>query len=110
MKIENTKNYTLLSSNNNSFEEFEQNFKESYTLFKEKHLFLQLSDSLNITEKNILVFLSFAEQSQKNGTTFVIICSNVDVDKLPETLNIVPTLQEAEDVLEMENIQRDLGF
>jgi hypothetical protein len=34
----------------------------------------------------------------------------VNVDDFPETFNIVPTLVEAEDVIEMENIQRDLGF
>ena len=35
---------------------------------------------------------------------------NVDADDFPETFNIVPTLQEAKDVLEMEEIERELGF
>ena len=32
------------------------------------------------------------------------------MDDFPDNFNIVPTLQEAEDVIEMENIERDLGF
>ena len=31
-------------------------------------------------------------------------------DKIPDELNVVPTLIEAEDLLEMEAIERDLGF
>jgi hypothetical protein len=42
--------------------------------------------------------------------SFVMVKPNIDIDDFPETLNIVPTLQEAEDVLEMEAIERDLGF
>ena len=38
--------------------------------------------------------------SQGSNTTYLI----------DENLNIVPTLQEAEDILEMENIERELGF
>lgn len=110
MLIDNKENYTLLHSGENSFEEFAQTFLKYSNNYTGKHLFLQLSENLNITEENILVFLDYAEQSQKNETTFVVIYSNVDVDKFPETFNIVPTLREAEDILEMENIQRDLGF
>jgi hypothetical protein len=32
------------------------------------------------------------------------------MDDFPENFNIVPTLTEAEDVLEMESMERELGF
>ena len=54
--------------------------------------------------------MKYAEQHQQNGTSFAIVNNNIDVDKFPEWFNIVPTLVEAEDVLEMEAIQRDLGL
>ena len=34
----------------------------------------------------------------------------IDIDDFPESINIVPTLQEAKDIMEMEAIERDLGF
>ena len=42
--------------------------------------------------------------------SFVVIKSGINIDDFPESVNIVPTLQEAEDILEMEAIERDLGF
>lgn len=110
MKIEYKSDYVLVSSDENSFEDFVINFKTKHSEIKENHLFISISKNLNIVEKDIFVFLDYAEQHQQNGTTFVLVCPRVDVDEFPDEFNIVPTLHEAEDVLEMENIQRDLGF
>ncbi|TYP97056.1 hypothetical protein C7447_10569 [Tenacibaculum adriaticum] len=110
MKIEQNSEYIFISSDENSFEDFAANFKEKHSEIKEKHVIVSISANLNIVEKDIFVFLDYAELHQQNGTTFVLVCPRVDVDNFPETFNIVPTLQEAEDILEMENIQRDLGF
>lgn len=111
MKITNTQNYTLISSDHkSSFLDTVSTFKKEYPKLKEKHLFIQLSNNFNIVEKDILVFLRYAMQHQKNGMTFVVIATNFNIDSFPEEFNIVPTLQEAIDVLEFENVQRELGF
>jgi hypothetical protein len=34
----------------------------------------------------------------------------MNADDFPENFNIVPTLIEAEDILEMENMERELGL
>ena len=34
----------------------------------------------------------------------------VDADEVPEEIIVVPTLQEARDIIEMEEIERDLGI
>lgn len=102
--------YILISSDENTYKDFYQNFEEKHADLQENHLIIELSDKFNIVEKDILLFLKYSELHQQNGTTFVIVYSNVDIDELPDSFNVVPTLQEAEDVLEMENIERDLGF
>ena len=48
----------------------------------------------------------FGTSVSKNKGTFVVV-SNYSFD---ETLNIVPTLQEAQDFIEMEEIERQLEF
>ena len=48
----------------------------------------------------------FGASVSKNKGTFVVV-SNYSFD---ETLNIVPTLQEAQDFIEMEEIERQLEF
>ena len=110
MKIKDKVNYTLINSDENTFLEFFSEFKKIYTKHKKKHIIIKISDDFNTTRENILLFLVFADEHQKNGTSFVLVLKDVNIDDFPETINIVPTLIEAEDVIQMENIQRDLGF
>ena len=42
--------------------------------------------------------------------SFVIVSENIDIDKIHEDLIVVPTQQEAFDIIEMEEMERDLGF
>jgi hypothetical protein len=42
--------------------------------------------------------------------SFVIVVNGIDADKVPDEIVTVPTISEAEDIIEMENIERDLGF
>jgi hypothetical protein len=51
-----------------------------------------------------------AKSKKENGTSFVIISRSFNVDDFPDTFNIVPTIEEAEDIIEMEAIERELGF
>ena len=110
MQITKKDNYTLISSDENSFEEFHKSFFEEIRSFEKTHLILQISEDIKVESKNLLLFLDVAEQKQQNGTSFAIINTNINIDDFPENLNITPTLQEAEDILEMEAIERELGF
>ena len=98
--------YFLLESNADSLNSIAQEFSS----LKENHIVIKLSDNLNISEEILSLFLDKAKALKKNGMSFVVVKTGIDVDDFSEELNIVPTLQEAEDVLEMEAIERDLGF
>ncbi|WP_299668663.1 hypothetical protein [uncultured Polaribacter sp.] len=110
MIVEKKKTYTLISSDESSLKEFQKSILNKIELFKKDHLVFDISDEINGSTEDFLLFLKIAEQKQQNGMSFVIINSSVNVDDFPENLNIVPTLQEAEDILEMEAIERSLGF
>lgn len=106
MKIQKGDAYNLISIDDSSFEEFTKNTSS----FQSNHLVIEVSENLNIDEKKISLLLDLSAQYKENGMSFVLIKAGIDIDDFPETLNIVPTLQEAEDILEMEAIERDLGF
>jgi hypothetical protein len=105
MNLQEKENYSLLSLQN-SFADLEDN----KAALSSNHLVVEVSENLNIDDSKISLLLSIASEFKENGMSFVVIKSGIDIDNFPETLNIVPTLQEAEDVLEMEAIERDLGF
>ena len=110
MKIDDKIDYTLISSDENSFLEFFTEFKKKYNQYEKKHLIIKILENFNPSKENILLFLPYCVEHQQNGISFVIVTKGVNIDDFPETFNIVPTLVEAEDVIEMENMQRELGF
>ncbi len=61
-------------------------------------------------ETEFLMLLHIAKQHIEHKTSFVIIANGIDVDVLPDELVVVPTMVEALDIIEMDEISRDLGF
>ncbi|WKD84766.1 hypothetical protein KCTC32516_00100 [Polaribacter huanghezhanensis] len=110
MKISQKDNYILISSTENSFAEFIKAFKAEKLNVAKNHTILELSENLNTTLNDLSLFLDIATNYSANGMSFVVVCNEIDIDEIPDEINVVPTLQEAEDVLEMEVIERDLGF
>ena len=112
MIIEKKDNYTLISQNSTdiSLNNLLADLEEKYKSIENESVFVQLSEELTVKEEDFFVFLRYAELHNEAGTTFVLVHKGIDIDNFPEDFNIAPTLQEAEDILEMENIQRDLGF
>lgn len=106
MKVSKNENYNLITVDETTFSKFEQQLND----LKSNHLILEVSENLNIDSEKNSLFLNITSDFKALGTSFVVIKSGIDIDDFPEELNIVPTLQEAEDILEMEAIERDLGF
>jgi hypothetical protein len=110
MKIEKKENYTIFTTEKSILSEVLNAFSNNIQKYLTENVFLHISDNLNIKTEDFLVFLNTASVKKANGTSFVIIITSLNIDDLPEEINVVPTLQEAEDILEMENIERELGF
>jgi len=102
--------YTLIISTESYFSDFFSNFKSEYDTTSKNHTILQLSENLNTTTQNLSLFLDIATKYRSNGISFVVICNGIDIDEIPDEINVVPTLTEAEDLLEMDAIEKDLGF
>jgi hypothetical protein len=110
MQIEKKSNYRLLTSNTNSFIDFYNEFVSIEEETKKENIIIKISETINTTKEDLSLFLSVAKSKKENGTSFVIISRNVNIDDFPDTFNIVPTIEEAEDIIEMEAIERELGF
>jgi len=104
MKVSEKNQYTLIKLQESSFIEFKKRFDE----INSNHIIVILSENYTINEKNISFFLEAAKIQKINNKSFIVVKNGIDIDKIPELLNITPTLGEAEDILEMEAIERDL--
>jgi bifunctional ADP-heptose synthase (sugar kinase/adenylyltransferase) len=104
MKVSEKNQYTLIKLQESSLIEFKKRFDE----INSNHIIVILSEDFNMNEKNISFFLEVTKIQKTNNKSFVVVKNGIDIDKISELLNITPTLVEAEDILEMEAIERDL--
>lgn len=110
MEIIKTEKYTHIKPTQNSFYDFLNNFENRYIEFIDQHLIIDFSEKFNIKIEELTLFLKLSVQHKQNGTSFVLICGDVNIDDTPDEIAIVPTFTEALDILEMDTIERDLGF
>ncbi|WP_299060396.1 hypothetical protein [uncultured Polaribacter sp.] len=110
MQTEKKETYTLITNKQKTFSEFYDAFLIEEKKLQKENIILHFSNESDVSSKEFLLFLDIAKQKKENGTSFVIVNSKIDIDNFPESFNITPTLQEAEDIIEMEAIERELGF
>ena len=110
MNIEKKEKYTLITPDENSFVDFLETFQNKKTNFTTENIIINLIDTFDTKDNAIKSFLNYAVDKKEQGTSFVIVDTTANIDNFPETFNIAPTLEEAEDILEMELIARELGF
>lgn len=73
----------------------------------QEHLIVALSDS-EVSDRDFQWIEKFASDLSDKSLSFVILSEKLTYEVLPETINLCPTLDEAIDLIEFEEIQRDL--
>tara|TARA_B100001059_G_scaffold210248_1_gene223767 strand:+ start:1748 stop:2071 length:324 start_codon:yes stop_codon:yes gene_type:complete len=106
MNLSNSKNTLLFEINNrnnfrNSLDEIQKNIKEKNIIID----FIELDFDEFFEDLNNLF-----KKSKKNNRSFVIINSDFRSEYYNLSIDIVPSLQEAIDIIEIEEIERDLGL
>ncbi len=71
---------------------------------------MDFSQLVNTDERKILLFSPMCGRQKDQNKSFVIVSEGINLDDIPDDMVVVPTLQEAKDIIEIENIERDLGF
>ena len=95
---------------NENIKNFLKDFNKNLSNFKNENLILDFSNDINIDLEEILLFSQHSAVHKKNDNSFVLVYNGMNIDKIPLELVAVPTMKEAEDIIELENIERDLGI
>ena len=79
-----------------------------------KNVILQLDEVTSAEERAIEKIVLLQQRFYENESSFIVCCLTAEVEQqledlsLLETLNPVPTLSEAWDMVQMEEVERDL--
>ena len=110
MLFDRDENIVFITQEKASVKTLVNNIEQVYDKYKNDHLVINLSAIEEIYLEDIIEFLRLSNKHRAAKKSFVIITDKVDIDKMPDEICVVPTIQEAYDIIEMEDIERDLGF
>jgi hypothetical protein len=81
-----------------------------YPKFKNNNIILSLSSLNKLGLQDIVEFLEISNTHRATNQSFVIVSDKIDAELVPDEIVVVPTIQEAYDIIEMDEMERDLGF
>ncbi len=103
-------NITTIIQEKSTIIELVKKMQSTYPKFKNDHVIVNISVMAAVTPEDINEFLDLAKQHRAAKLSFVIVTNKVDLNKVPDELTVVPTLKEAHDIIEMEDMERDLDI
>lgn len=105
-----TGNTTIITQERATIVELAANIEKKYNNIKNDNIIVNLFSVKEILPSAINDFLLLSKKHKEAKRSFVIVSSKLAYDSAPEELTIVPSIQEAHDIVEMEEIERDLEF
>ncbi len=103
-------NITIVFQEKTSLQTFLKNLNGAYSKLKNENIIVNLFSFSNLTANDILEFLELSNKHRGNRKSFVLVTDKVSYEDIPDEINLVPTIQEAKDLIEMEEIERDLDL
>ncbi len=108
MVIDKEDNISIIFQENTSLSKFLEDLKDAHPRLKFENLIINLTAFTNLSPAGAMKFQELSDKHRAGNKSFVLVSDKVTYDDLPEELLVVPTLQEARDLIEMEEIERDL--
>ncbi len=101
---------TIITQEKTTIVEFVKRLQDKYESIKTDNIIINLFSLKKFSLADLNEFLLVSNTHKLTGRSFVIVTDKISYDEVSDQITIVPTLQEAYDLVEMEEIERDLGF
>lgn len=109
MKVETKGHTTTIKDTQGDLVSFVMKVTHEYKTFEKHNIIIDLLTYGHLTVKDVNSLLALSKMHKKAKKSFVI-AANTDFNSVSPQLVLVPTILEAHDIIEMEEIERDLGF
>lgn len=110
MKVDQKGHTTIIKNTQGKTVDFLQKLAHEYNSYKGKNLIIDLLHDKELTIDDVKAFGEMSKSHKKEKKSFVLVADNLNSNDVPVKLTLVPTILEAHDIIEMEEIERDLGF
>jgi hypothetical protein len=109
MKVEEKGHTVIIKDTQGDLAAFRDKVTNDYKSHTGMNIVLDISQD-KVSLEDILSFLPLSNKHRQAKKSFVLVAKDVDFNEMPDEMIVVPTLLEAQDIIEMEEIERDLGF
>src|SRR5680860_141960 len=110
MKITHKDNYTILNPEKEDIAEFVKDLTKNHLDFKKDNIIIDIIKYGSLSLQELLLFLKISNMHRSQKKSFVVVNDSINLERIPEELILAPTLLEAEDIIGMEELERELGF
>jgi len=110
MKVEQKGHTTIIRETKGDVKDFVENISNKHSSYVSQNLILDITHDNSITNNDLNIFKELSKKHLKSKKSLVIVADNIDFDKVPNSITVVPSVLEAHDMIEMDEIERDLGF
>jgi len=110
MIIDRDENLVIITREKAPIPQLVNNINQAYHKYKNNNIIVNISSINKLKLEDIVEFLMISNKHRKSKRSFILVTNQFDIDETPDEIVVVPTLQEAYDIIEMEEMERDLGF
>lgn len=110
MILDKENNTTIIYQENIKLVDFVAKLNEVYGKISKDHIIVNLFSFTSLTTDDLLEFLELSNAHRAKRKSFVLVSDKLNFDEIPDEICVVPSVQEARDIIEMEEIERDLDL
>lgn len=111
MKIEHSENFVIVKKDSNQLENFIIALETKINnQLRDKNLIIDLLDLSELNSNLLKLFLKLIVICKRSNNSFIIVNNHINLNEVSDEIMVVPTIQEAKDIVEMEIIERELGM
>ncbi|AUP77477.1 ribonuclease Z [Flavivirga eckloniae] len=110
MILDQNGNTSIVTQEKATVVELVKKLQALYPKFKNNNIIVVLTTLNKLKQQDIVEFLEISNNHRATKQSFVVVSDKIDIDDIPDEIVVVPTTQEAYDIIEMEEMERDLGF
>lgn len=103
-------NISIITQEKTTIIELVKKIGALYPKFKNNNIVVNLTSLGAIKNEEVVEFLQLSNTHRATNQSFVVVSDKINIDDVVDELIIVPTIQEAYDIIEMEDMERDLGL
>jgi len=110
MKVEQKGHTTIIKDTVGQTADFLMKVTHEHNTYKNSNLILDLTHDKSLSLEDVKSFAELIKLHKKQKKSIVLVAESVNFNAVPKNIILVPTILEAHDIIEMEEIERDLGF